>query len=293
MKNILILIGLLGLCTTGLRAQVQSSNTTGPFSFSIAPGSLAWSMLDLGLERQMNNHISLLGQANIGLRKIQLWESLEGNYTAYGGRLEFRRYFSDNAAINHSSLSGPYFSGWVKGSKAKVTATLQEKDYTLVESKSLTPGISMGWKFPLSRKWTNLTLDISIGGGYRFGEVNGQYAEHSRSVLFKDNGLVPTVGFRVAYAPGAGKKVRKNGPDDGPTPGLSKDIVKAIKYHDRYTREIRKGIEKALHEKRFFYGKADGLFDAFTIKAIKQFQEKNGLGTDGKVGPETMKKLMW
>lgn len=290
MKQTSMLICFLCWGALGLHAQKTSANRrgsksnlplAGSYQFSIAPVPLAYSTLDAGVERQMNARTGLLAQGHIGFRNIQLWESLGGKYFNVGGKLEYRQY------LGRHGLQGPYLAAWMKGQDARVRATLQKKDYTLMRSQSLTPGAGVGWKFPLTRKWPNVTFDISIGGGYRFGKVNGRFAEKSRSVLFKDRGLVPAIGFRIGYAPAhpaAGEAYSKSESNSGQSA--------VIAFHDQYSRRERKTIEKALLRQGFDPGRANGRFDADTIRAIRQFQRKHGLAADGMAGKSTLKLLL-
>lgn len=293
MKQIIVLICLFTGWAAGLQAQKAGTKTrskpagidqTSPYSASIAPASFVWSTLDLALERRLAERTSLLAQGQFGFRKIQLWEALGGNYFSYGGRLECRGYIGKNARVQNGSLQGPYFAGWIKASTAQVNATLQQKDYTMVKSQTLVPGLGVGWKFPLSRKWPNVTIDLLVGGGYRFGNVNGRYAEQSRSILFKDRGLAPAFGFRVGYTPPVSAK-------SGAAARARQEAPEAITFHDRYSRKKRKSIEKVLVRNGLNPGKVDGRFDDKTIQAIKQFQRKNGLSADGKAGDATLLKM--
>jgi len=48
-----------------------------------------------------------------------------------------------------------------------------------------------------------------------------------------------------------------------------------------------KQIQTALKNAGFYNGSIDGVIGPKTLKAIKEFQEKNNLKVDGKVGPKT------
>lgn len=52
-----------------------------------------------------------------------------------------------------------------------------------------------------------------------------------------------------------------------------------------------KEIQQALKNAGFYTGKVDGTIGSKTKKAIKEFQDHNGLKADGKVGPKTWKIL--
>jgi len=51
------------------------------------------------------------------------------------------------------------------------------------------------------------------------------------------------------------------------------------------------GIQQALKNANLYSGKIDGEIGPKTIRAIKNFQEQNGLTADGKVGPKTWAKM--
>lgn len=284
MKKPFFIIAMIGLLAGLVSAQGPSS----PYSISVAPVSFAISTFDLGLERQMTGRSSLMATGSFGFRDITLWESVAGDYLQYGGKLAYRGYLGKDPDASGSGLWGPYASGWISASMAKVDVTLQQKEYTMVKSQGLMPGVELGWKFPLIRRWPNLTMDLSVGGGYKFGTVSGRYAEKSRSLLFKDNGIVPVFGFRVAYTPGDSNS---NSKPKTKQPATDKAISQEIAFHNQYTPEKRKAIEKALKAKHVFFGRADGVFGEDTIQAIKLFQQKNGLKVDGKAGKATLERL--
>ena len=52
-----------------------------------------------------------------------------------------------------------------------------------------------------------------------------------------------------------------------------------------------KQIQTALKNAGFYNGPIDGVIGPKTLKAIKEFQEKNNLKVDGKVGPKTWELL--
>ncbi len=52
-----------------------------------------------------------------------------------------------------------------------------------------------------------------------------------------------------------------------------------------------KDIQTALKNAGFYTGRIDGIIGPKTKKAIREFQEKNGLAVDGKVGPKTWERL--
>ena len=50
-------------------------------------------------------------------------------------------------------------------------------------------------------------------------------------------------------------------------------------------------VQKILKDSHFYTGKVDGMLGARTTKAIKDFQQANGLNPDGRIGPKTLSKL--
>lgn len=66
----------------------------------------------------------------------------------------------------------------------------------------------------------------------------------------------------------------------------------AVKYHYRYSREDREILELALQKLGYYIGVADGTFDESTISGIKDFQRNSRVSADGKIGPNTMNKLL-
>ena len=68
-------------------------------------------------------------------------------------------------------------------------------------------------------------------------------------------------------------------------------IQAAINYHNQFSYQDKLIIERALSKLGYNIGIKDGIFDANTIHGIKKFQKNVGLGQDGKVGKQTLKKL--
>ena len=50
-------------------------------------------------------------------------------------------------------------------------------------------------------------------------------------------------------------------------------------------------IQTALKNAEFYHGKVDGVLGPQTKRAVRNFQEKNDLAIDGRVGPKTWEKL--
>lgn len=287
-KTIFLLFTLMP--ALNLAAQNSSSRPSPSsfpaYSFFWSPVSLVAGTMDVGGEVGVADRISLMAQGHIGFKNIQLWEALEGRYRNFGGQIQFRNYIGKNSGF----YGGPYWNAFLKGHSVSVFGTLQEKEYEMVHSRGLTPGLGMGWKFILSRKIPNITLDVSLGAGYRLGNVSGRYAAQSRSIIFKDQGIVPVAGFRIAYTPPSGYRQSYVKPGEKKV-GKKEDFSTAIAYYNRYGLEKKKAIEEALKAKGFNPGKRDGIIDARTIKAVLSFQKKFGLKEDGKVGEASMKKL--
>ena len=67
--------------------------------------------------------------------------------------------------------------------------------------------------------------------------------------------------------------------------------VGAASYKRGSSGETVKQIQQKLKDWGYYEGTVDGVFGAATEKAVKYFQEKNGLSVDGKVGQGTMDAL--
>lgn len=286
MTIFLLCILTLALNLAAQNSSSRSSSNSPAYSFFWSPVSLVESNLDVGGEVGVTDRISLLAQGHIGFKNIQLWETLEGRYRNFGGQVQFRNYIGRNSGF----YGGPYWSAFLKGHSVSVFATLHEKKYEMVHSRGLTPGLGMGWKFALSRKIPNITLDVSLGAGYRLGNVSGRYAAQSRSIIFKDQGIVPVAGFKIAYIHTPVNSQSYVKPSKKKV-GQKENFSTIIEYYNRYSLEKKKAIEEALKAKGFNPGKRDGIIDARTIKAVLSFQKKFGLKEDGKVGEASMKKL--
>jgi peptidoglycan hydrolase-like protein with peptidoglycan-binding domain len=57
------------------------------------------------------------------------------------------------------------------------------------------------------------------------------------------------------------------------------------------SKQTMRDIQAALKNAGFYEGKIDGIFGPKTKKAIEEFQAKNNLKVDGKVGPKTWSML--
>jgi len=69
----------------------------------------------------------------------------------------------------------------------------------------------------------------------------------------------------------------------------SNSSTSSLRYEDRG--EAVKKLQKALKERGFLEGKADGIFGRQTVNAVKAFQRSVGLKEDGIAGPKTQQKL--
>ena len=58
-----------------------------------------------------------------------------------------------------------------------------------------------------------------------------------------------------------------------------------------FTKPTSEQIQTALKNAGFYQGNIDGKIGQKSKQAIKDFQAKNDLGVDGKVGPKTWEKL--
>ena len=230
----------------------------------------------------MSENLSLTIRGTTGYRHVTIWEGAQGKYFMYGGKLEGRRY------LNHKEgfLRGPYCNLWTEAHNASFFTMIGEERYKVVGSSGFTTGAGGGWKFNITPKWQGITFDIQIGAGYRVGEVSGRYAEKSRSVIFKDNGLVPAFSVNLGFTPGAHRTTSLNSPKE------KNEVEENIAFHHKiYNKSTRKKIEKSLKKAGFNPGRADGKITSKTIQAIQSYQKKNNLNPDGLVGKGTARKL--
>lgn len=288
MKHVFFMALSLGLATS-VSAQVKSRRATtlispNPYSISISPVHFAFSTLEAGIERKMDDQTTLMLRGAFGFRKIAIWEGLGGHYGNYAARLEMRHYFN----VRENMPTGAYSALWCGVHKAKFSTTLANKKYELVNSTGMKIGIGIGWKFNFLRRWPGINLDIQVGGGYKLGKVKGRYAEKSRSIIFKDKGIIPAAALQLGFQLGKPAPAEKKNTAHRITP---KSADEAIAFHQRYSKTTRKAIEKALRKAGFPPGKANGTFTKKTIQAIRQFQKSKGLEQDGRVGKGTARKL--
>ncbi len=288
MKKYILLSGLL-LFALSISAQSRANHpkksnflrSSNPYTLSFSPVHFAFSTLDVGIERKMDQQTGLMLRGSAGFRNTTLWEGLGGTYKNYTARLEFRHYFQRQ----ENSSMGAYTTLWSSAHRATFTTELAKKKYELVRSSGFKIGAGVGWKFNLLRKWPGISIDLQVGGAYKLGEVKGKYAEKSRSVIFKDKGFLPAAGLQFGFQ--LGKTYEKKNTE----PAKNKTVTADLSFHSRYSRSERKQIEKALKKAGFQPGKANGWITEKTIQAIKAFQKRNGLHPDGLVGKETARRL--
>ena len=68
-------------------------------------------------------------------------------------------------------------------------------------------------------------------------------------------------------------------------------VVDASMTSGVYEKPTTELIQQALQNAGMYSGKVDGDLGPKTKRAIREFQEQNGLNADGKVGPKTWQKL--
>ena len=65
----------------------------------------------------------------------------------------------------------------------------------------------------------------------------------------------------------------------------------AVGFHDRYNYQEKTTLEEALNELGYDVGLVDGIFDENTIRGIQEFQRRNKLKSDGRLGIASISKL--
>lgn len=121
--------------------------------------------------------------------------------------------------------------------------------------------------------------------GYYYGEVDGIFGTRTKNavMLFQQkNGLAVDgiAGLQTLRAMGIQTSA-----------SASSNTVSAIpiKYGSRGN-DV-KTVQSKLRSMGYYSGEVDGIFGSQTQKAVKNFQNKNGLTADGIVGTQTLKKL--
>ena len=69
------------------------------------------------------------------------------------------------------------------------------------------------------------------------------------------------------------------------------DLAGAVTYQKGSSGSAVSQIQTKLKNWGYYSGKVDGIYGSATEKAVKYFQQKNGLTVDGKCGPQTLKAL--
>ncbi len=65
----------------------------------------------------------------------------------------------------------------------------------------------------------------------------------------------------------------------------------AINFHNRFNFQEKETLEEALNDLGYDVGAVDGFFDENTIKGIQEFQKRNKLKADGRLGAASINKL--
>ncbi|NLW70366.1 MAG: spore cortex-lytic enzyme [Eubacteriaceae bacterium] len=73
--------------------------------------------------------------------------------------------------------------------------------------------------------------------------------------------------------------------------GLSSPVNGEVYYYGSTNTQMIKQIQTKLKNWGYYSGGVDGIFGWKTEEAVKYFQRKNSLNTDGKVGPKTLAAL--
>ena len=67
--------------------------------------------------------------------------------------------------------------------------------------------------------------------------------------------------------------------------------AQAVTYQRGSTGDTVKQIQTKLRSWGYYSGSVDGVYGSATEKAVRAFQQKNGLTVDGKAGPQTLKAM--
>lgn len=78
---------------------------------------------------------------------------------------------------------------------------------------------------------------------------------------------------------------------EGASQGKSVSVEPAASQTTVIEKPSVQDIQQALKNAGLYEGKIDGISGPGTRKAVESFQSKNGLKSDGKVGPKTWQKL--
>ena len=67
--------------------------------------------------------------------------------------------------------------------------------------------------------------------------------------------------------------------------------AEAVTYQQGSSGSAVKQIQTKLKNWGYYSGSVDGIYGSVTVKAVKLFQQRNGLTADGKAGPQTLKVM--
>ena len=136
--------------------------------------------------------------------------------------------------------------------------------------------------------------------GYYTGEITGTYDTATKKAVVafqKKNGITADgiAGLDTQQALSSGEALNKEAtptpkPTATPTPAPTYTVPTETLQKNSSGADV-KTVQRRLKELGYYTSQIDGNFDSYTIKALKAFQEDNGLKADGIAGKETYKVL--
>lgn len=127
--------------------------------------------------------------------------------------------------------------------------------------------------------------------GYYTGKIDGVYGASTIAAVkaFQKGNDLTVDG---AVGPKTLKKLNASNAIDKKTADENKAVSKCPTLRKGATGEYVRKAQKLLKAAGVYTGKTDGLYKGETINAVKAFQALNSLTVDGKIGPDTWRKLL-
>jgi hypothetical protein len=199
MNNLLkfqLFIGVMVCCLMGnLKAQ---KSTPSPLRYaseivkiSVSPANILFKTIGISFEHALETQWSIALKASGTYFNTIIWDSFEGTLEGYSLTPEMRYYMSDHAP------HGIYMAAWAKYGNHRFFINDPKEaatKLTLFQQKGFQTGGSLGWQFGIGKKSKGmpfLTVDTSVGGGYKFNTIDTRFATTGRFLHLKGRGFSP------------------------------------------------------------------------------------------------------
>lgn len=152
----------------------------------------------VNFEKVMNDRMSLQLGGSATYQHVSLWEELKGTFSGFAVSPELRYYGRPYYSIMIEPIApvGIYLSAWGRYEKARMTINTATEKVDILNGSAYAGGLLFGWQFWVKfNRQPRFLLDFGLGGGYRFTDYGGRFAEKGRLIAFKQRGILPKISF--------------------------------------------------------------------------------------------------